>query len=335
SAAGGAAFGRITAFRALAVLTALAAVGWLATGFITVPPESRGYPMRFGALQSANLEPGLHWHWPAPVGQVELRRVHYPRKADVGYTTDMAEFDRVAARRRSVPSEEWHSPAASMNPDPEQASYLTADENLVEMSFSVHYSLSDPAAFFYTADHSLDFIELYAEAAARRHLAGSRLDELFTEERPAIEAAIARGTQERIDALGVGVRIERVSLVDIHPPGESVFWFRDVSSSLDDKQTVIHQAKRQEAERLPLARGEAAMTVAMAEAAAAARTREAAGEAESFTTRAGAVANEREILEHLLWLEASERHLAGRDKVVVPPATAPRGVTVWRSPPSR
>ncbi|MEO1084337.1 MAG: SPFH domain-containing protein, partial [Acidobacteriota bacterium] len=228
----------------------------------------------------------------------------------------------------------WHSPAASMNHDTEQATYMTADENLLEMSYSVHYSLSDPAAFFYTADHGLDFIELYAEAAARRHLAGSRLDELFTEERPTIEAAIARGTQERLDALGVGVRIDRVSLVDIHPPGESVYWFRDVSSSLDDKQTVIHQARRQEAERLPLARGEAAMTTALAEAEAQGRTREAAGEAESFVARAGAIAREREILEHLLWLEASERHLAGRDKVVVPPATAPREVTVWRSKPA-
>ena len=319
--------------RVVVVLAVLGLLAWLATGFLAVPPEAQGYPMVFGALDSRSLSPGLHWHWPAPMGRVELRRQNYPRKADIGYSTDMAQFAQIAVRSRFAPSEEWHSPVASMRPDPEQASYLTADENLLEMSFSVHYSLTDPAAFFYGVDHSLDFIELYAEGAARRRLAGRRLEDLFTVDRPSIEEAIRTDVQHRLDALRVGVRIDGVHLVDIHPPGESVYWFRDVSSALDDKQMMIHQARRQEAERLPLARGEAVLTVAVAEAEAEARVRETAGEVESFDARSEVLSRDREILKHLLWLEASEKHLAGRDKVLVPAGSTPRGVTLWRPAP--
>lgn len=140
--------------------------------------------------------------------------------------------------------------------------------------------------------------------------------------------------ERRLEALGAGIRVDVVRLVDVHPPGESVFWFRDVSSALDDKETSIHRARRQEAERLPRARGDAAITVAVATAAAESRVKEAAGEAESFQARARAVANDRAILEHLLWIEAAEKYLAGRDKVIVPPSATDRAVTLWHAAPN-
>ena len=316
-----------------AVIAVVAVLGWLATGWAAVPPDARAFPMTFGALRGPSLGPGLHWHWPAPVGQLEMRRVAYPRKADVGFSTDMEVFERLAVERVMAPSEDWHSPVASMNPRPDQASYLTADENLIEMSFSVHYSLTDPAAFFFAIDHRRDFIALYAEAAARRHLAGSRLDDLFTLDRPAIEKAIAEEVERRLESIDAGIRIDGVRLVDIHPPGESVRWFRDVSSALDDKETAIHRARRQEAERLPRARGDAAMTRAVATADADSRLGEARGRAESFNARADVVARDRAILRHLLWIEAAEKHLPGRDKVILPPSATDRAVTLWHTAP--
>ncbi|MEM6796850.1 MAG: hypothetical protein AAF725_22950, partial [Acidobacteriota bacterium] len=60
---------------------------------------------------------------------------------------------------------------------------------------------------------------------------------------------------------------------------------------------------------------------------------EAAAEAESFALRADTISSDREILRHLLWLEASEDYLAGRQKIIVPPSSAPREVTLWRSAP--
>jgi membrane protease subunit HflK len=267
---------------------------------------------------------------PAPIGELEVRRVAYARKTDVGFRTDLEMLARRAELTRFNPPDEWHSPVAAMNPDREQAAYLTADENLLELSFTVHYALADPVAFFYRVDHTHDFVELYAEAAARRLLAGRVAEELMTLERAAIEDGVQRALQERLDALGAGIAVTAVRIVDIHPPGESVFDFRDVSSAREDRETTVHQAHRRRAAEVPRARGEAALIVGRAEAAAGARVAEAAGRSEGFSARAAAVAPDRALLEHLLWLESAERSLAGRDKVIVPPGSGGGEVSLWR-----
>lgn len=324
---------RIGRRRLLAATPVLLAAAWLASGFRSVPAGSAGFPLVLGALGERPLAPGLHWLPPAPIGRLEVLRVDYPRKVDVGFRTDLEMLARRADLVRSASPEEWHSPVAAMNQDRERASYLTADENLVEMSFTVHYRLNDPVAFFYRVDHRHDFVALYAESAARRHLAVRPLEELMTVERSRIEKAIRSGTQERLDAAGTGVEVVAVRVVDVHPPGEVVYDFRDVSSALEDKRTTIHLAHRRQAADVPRARGEAALIAARAEAAAAARSAAAAGQAESFAARAEAIAPDRRTLEHLLRAEAAERALAGRDKYVVPPGAAGGEVTLWRREP--
>jgi membrane protease subunit HflK len=111
-----------------------------------------------------------------------------------------------------------------------------------------------------------------------------------------------------------------------------VFDFRDVSSAREDRETTIHQARKLEAAEVPRARGEAALVLARAQAAADAQVAGAAGESESFTNRAGAVAGERRLLEHLLWIESAERTLAGREKVIVPRGSGDGEVSLWRRP---
>jgi membrane protease subunit HflK len=318
----------------------LAALGvavlvWLGRGFHAVPPDSRGYGFVFGALARPDLRPGLHWLPPAPLGAWETRQVGYPRKADVGFRTDL---DLLARRReltRLADRDQWHSAIAAMNADPERTAYLTADENLVEMSFTVHYGLDDPAAFFYRLDHRHDLVGLYAEAVAREEVAGRRLEPLLAAERGALAEAIRAGLARRLAALGAGIAVAAVHVVDLHPPGGAVFAFRDVAGAREDRETRVHQAWADRARDLPRARGEAAAAVVDAAGAAQARIAVAGGEAESFRARAGAFGRDRALLSHLLATEAAERALAGRDKVIVPPGAAGRGVTLWRPVPPR
>jgi len=305
---------------------------YLLAGLRSIPSDSQGYVFRFGELVEADLEPGLHHVW-VPVEELEVWRTRYARKTDVGFKTDL----QLLARRRELVQvadpDEWHSPVAAMNANPEQTAYLTADENLVEMSFTVHYGLSDPTAFFYSLDHSNDLVALYAESAARAFLAGNRLEELLTTRREEIERAIRATLEERLTELGTGIEVTAVRIVDVHPPSGAVFAFRDVSSAREDKQTRIHEAREVRAGAVPRARGEAALIRARAEAEAGAAATEAKGRSESFTARAEVVGKDRRILEHLLWIESAERLLAGREKYVVPPGSAGPGVSLWRDEP--
>lgn len=321
--------------RALIILAVLLVAAYLATGWRSVPPDSHGYGFRFGKLVARDLAPGLHYFWPEPMGRFEIRRTEYARKTDVGFKTDLDQLARRRELTMLADPDEWHTPVAAMNPDPERASYLTADENLLEMSFTIHYAVADDAAFFFQLDHQRDLVALYAETAAREIIATMPLDDALTTRRADLETAIAETLQAHLERLGSGIRVVSVHVVDVHPPAGAVFAFRDVSTAREEKETRIHRAKELAAGEVPRARGEAAVLVAEARSSAEARRVEAAGRSQSFLARAGAYGKSRDLLRHLLWLECSERALAGREKFIVPPETEGRGVTLWRGmPPS-
>ncbi|MCG8456700.1 MAG: permease, partial [Holophagales bacterium] len=317
-----------------AVGLVLLLVAYLLGGLRVVPTGSRGYGFLFGALVRTELEPGLHYLPPAPFGRWEVRQVSYPRKSDVGFRTDLVLVDRRRELVGRAPRDDWHSPVAAMNPIPAQASYLTGDGSLVEVSFSVHYTLTDGQAFFYGIDHGRDFVNLYAEAVARELIAGLALDELLTERRLEIEGRILDGLQGALSEQGLGIEVLAVRIVDLHPPGAAVFSFRDVSSAKEDRETAIHHARAEQARTLPLSRGAAAERIAEAEAQSWRRQQEAQGESRSFLTRAAPFAEHRELLGHLLWIETMERTLAGREKLILPPdkgSSSSRGITLWRN----
>ena len=224
----------------------------------------------------------------------------------------------------------WHSPVTAATTDQRSATYLTGDENLLEISFAVQYGLSDPRAFFYGVDKQGIAVSLYAEATAREFVAARTLDELLTSGRTALETHVGEELQRQLDAVGAGVAVTAVLVVDIHPPQEAVQAFRDVSSAREDRETAINVAGSAQAKEIPLARGQAAVDLAKARATAATAETVAGGQALALRAQAGAFAAAPGVLGDLLWLESAERVLAGREKLVVPPGTAGQNLVVWK-----
>ncbi|MCB1154991.1 permease, partial [bacterium] len=307
----------------------LALAAYMLSGFYVVPPDSAGYVFLFDKLVKKDVPPGLHFAPPAPIGRADVWRVGYPRKTDIGFRTDLT---LLAGRRnlaQSQPPGEWHSPVAAMNTVPSETAYVTGDENLLEMSFTVHYALSDPEAFFYRVTKDADLVSLYAQTAASQFIARHKLDTLLTEQRTDIETHIAKELQASLDHLKAGVRILSVHVVDLHPPQDAVFAFRNVSSAREDKETKIHRAWEEHARRIPLAEGKAAAEIARAQGIADAKRIEAQGKAEGFTKKAAGYALARDILRHLLWLETAEKVLTGKRKYIVPKGADAPGLSLW------
>ncbi|MBD3336902.1 MAG: hypothetical protein GF355_15425, partial [Candidatus Eisenbacteria bacterium] len=302
------------------------------SGLHVVPPDSLGYRQLFGQIISRDLEPGLHWAPPPPLGDLDVWRVQYPRKSDIGYRTELEMIARRRQIRLQAPPDVWHSPVAAMNTDPFVASYLSGDENLLQLSFSVHYFLSDPYAFFYEVDKSLDLVGLYAQVAARRFIAAQPFDSLLTAARIDAESFIHSDLQERLDGLGTGIRVNSVHLIDIHPPQEAVHAFRDVSSAREDRDTYVQEAYVMAERELPLARGDAAVEIARETGAAEIAVAAARGRAAGFRQQAVSYGLYPDILADLLWLETSETVLANRQKFIVPPGTAGNDVVLWKLP---
>ena len=306
---------------------------YILAGVRIVPPDGRGYGFLFGRLMWPDLAPGIHYVPPAPFGRCDVWRVHYPRVAGVGFRPDL---QAVANRRQlteRASGDLWHSPVTATTSDARSATFLTGDENLIELSFAVQYGVSDPRVFFYGVDKQGDAVRLYAESAAREFVARHTLDELLTSGRAVLEADVAEDLQRRLDAVRAGVSVAAVWIVDIHPPQGAVNAFRDVSSAREDRETAINQAATAQAKDIPLARGQAAVGLATAQATAATAETVAHGLSDAIRAQASAFASAPDILGTLLWLETAERVLGGREKLVVPPGSAGQNLVVWKNAP--
>jgi regulator of protease activity HflC (stomatin/prohibitin superfamily) len=168
-----------------------------------------------------------------------------------------------------------------------------------------------------------------------RTVVGRRaLDELLTSRRRDVERAAASLLQERARRYGLGVVVTGVEFQDVHPPLAVVDAYRDVSRAGSDRQRRINEGNTERDEKLISARGQAAATVARAEADRTARTARASGEADSFTEQVSARDGSAALTDLRLYWETIASALADKTKVVLDADKAhPRHLIVPDFPP--
>ena len=150
--------------------------------------------------------------------------------------------------------------------------------------------------------------------------------------RAELEAFIQSDTQRRLDLLGWGVHLASTHVLDLHPPQRRS---RPSATSRARAKTKRRKyiTRGQYSPKKSQGRGQGAVEIARANARADAAATVAAGQAEAFVAQAGIYSPHREILADVLWFETAERVLAGREKVIAPPGSTGRNVTLWMDRP--
>jgi len=267
---------------------------YLLSGFYAVQPGEAAVVRRFGSVLAGNVGPGLHYRLPWPVDRVDIVAVNSIRRAE--------------------------APASLM---------LTGDENLINVRLSIHYTVTDPAAFLLNVVDPEGTVLQAADAAMRQVVANEGVDALLTVDKSAIQQRAAALTQTALDSYASGLQVVGVQLLESSPPPEVAEAFRDVASAREDKNTFINEALAYQNEVLPVARGDAAKTVQAASAYRAEKVALAAGDAALFTSRQGAYADAPEITRLRLYLEAVEKVLPGSRKFVLDAAVRLQTTDLW------
>ena len=275
---------------AAAVLLAL----YLLSGAYAVQPGEAAVVRRFGRVVAGNASPGLHYRLPWPVDRVDIVAVSSVRRTE--------------------------TPASLM---------LTGDENLINVRLSVHYSVTDPAAFLLNVVDPETLVTQAADAAMRQVVASEAVDALLTVDKSEIQQRAASLTQTALDGYASGLQVLGVQLLESSPPPEVAGAFRDVASAREDKNTFINEALAYQNEVVPVARGEAVTAIEAANAYRAEKLSQAAGEAALFASRQGAYADAPEITRLRLYLEAVEEVLSGARKFVLDAAVRLQTTDLW------
>jgi membrane protease subunit HflK len=230
-------------FRAVGLVAAGAAVLWSLSGFYTVDEGTRGVVTRFGAYVSTT-QPGLNWHIPAPIDQVQIINVEQQRFIEIGYRSGGGQ---------------------GMGSVPKEAMMLTKDENIVDVRLAVQYQVKDAKDYAFNVLDPALTLKQVTESVERGVIGRSDMDFVLTEGRSDIVLAIKSEIQSVMDAYKTGILITSVNLQDAQPPEQVQGAFEDAIKAREDKQRLINEAETYSNDVVPKARGAASRIVQEAE----------------------------------------------------------------------
>lgn len=275
---------------------------------LVVEPGQLGIVRQLGRVIAADLEPGVHFHLPPPLGRGEAVDVDLVRDVAVGF----------------------RGPVTGRRAGNEEASfYLTADENILDVRSVLQYRVSEPVAYTLGAGQVDDTLRGATRAVLVDLIAGRPIDALYTTERHRIEQAALAAVRREAEALGLGVTIVGVRLLDVHAPGDVHDAFRDVASALEDREREISDAEGYAAEQAATADGQSAELREQAAAAAAIAVGGANGQAASFAGIAAGHAAAPRLTQLRLYLETVERALAKATKYINGSRATTGDIDVW------
>lgn len=266
-----------------------AVVFWSLNAFYTIDPQEVGVKLRFGRpIETSN--PGLHFHlW--PLETVER----------VSMTENRTEIGSVGSTRAQS----------------DEGLMLSGDQNIVDVKFSVLWSISDPASYLFNVRDPDDMIRSIGESAMREIVGRRPAQDVFRDNRAGIQNEVGDIVQSIAQGYGMGVTVSQITIEQAAPPTEVADAFNEVQRAEQDENRFQEEARQYANTLLGDARGQAAQ---VREDAAAYKNRvvqEAEGEAARFLSIYQEYAKAPEVTRKRLFLETMEQVLGGSEKVLV------------------
>lgn len=295
--------------RAHAIVLALAAVAcWLLSGVYFVASHEQGFVMRFGKVV-AHSSQGINYHLPWPIEIAKKVEVTGDNQLAIGTQAGSPDAGDGTQQRIDYPTESL---------------MLTGDGNIVDVNFTVMWSVKDASAYLFNVDGTDKTIKAVAESAMREVIGQSAFDAI-NPNREAIERRVRGMIQKTLDDYGAGIAVASVQLGTASAPEQVGKAEHDIQAA----QTAQTQ-KRGDAETyanrvIPEARGDAARTVQEAEAYRQQAIAEASGEAKQFLTVYEQYKKAPEVTRRRMYLDTVAKVLAPMNKVIL---DAPAGHNV-------
>ncbi|MBZ5621336.1 MAG: FtsH protease activity modulator HflK [Acidobacteriia bacterium] len=271
---------------------------WVLSGIFFVQTDQQAVVTRFGAIVEPRVLPGVHYALPWPVDSVFKLKVRQLQRLVIGGEA----ADLVLGRTQPLASQ-----------------FLTGDQNIIQLRVVVQYSVGVPADYLFRSVDVATTAGAAVEAELARRIARSDVDAILTTEKLAIQDAVLRAAQKRLNYFRAGVKLSTVNIESVTAPPEAANAFRDVASARADTARIVSEAQSYANDLLPRARGEARQTIESAEAYRSSKVNEAAGEAARFTAVAAEYAKAPAVTSERLYIEALEQILPKIRKLIVDP----------------
>jgi membrane protease subunit HflK len=272
------------------IVLAVLLVVWAYNSLYMIQPDELGQELVFGKPKQEVSTQGLHFiFWPVETVEKVSTRVQRDLLTAVGGQRTVGDSNLM----------------------------LSADQNIVEIDFSVLWRVAQPKDFLFNVAEPDELLRRVAESAMRELVGRSTAEAVRTERRADVEEGVRSLLQTTLDAYQAGISVVGVQLERADPPTEVVDAFEEVQRAQQDLNRFQLEAEAYANSRLGEARGQAAQ---ITEAALGYREQVVAG-AEGESQRFISVLEEYEQAEDVtrkrIFLETIERVFADSNKIIM------------------
>ena len=237
--------------------------------------------------------PGPRWHLPYPFETVEKVNIDQVRTVEIGYRNNV---------RSKVLSESL---------------MLTDDENIIDLQFSVQYTLKNPEDYLFTNRSPDEAVKGVAETAIREVVGKSKMDYVLYEGRADIADRVTKLMQEILDRYQTGINISKVNMQNAQPPEQVQAAFDDAVKAGQDRERLKNEGEAYANDVIPKARGIASRLLEEAEGYRQRVIANAEGEASRFAQILVEYAKAPQVTRERLYQDAMQQVLSSTTKIIV------------------
>ena len=287
--------------RAIAVILGGLFILWVLSGLYRVEPDEQGVELLFGDWGGTTTQPGLHWWWPSPIGEVQTPKVTVINRVNIGFR-DPSDLGGRVATARDVSRESL---------------MLTSDQNIADVDFTVQWRIANAGDYLFNIRDPEATVKLVAESAMREVVGQTNLNGLITTAREQVQSDTKALLQQVLDEYGAGISIERIQLQLAEAPPPVIDAFNDVQRARQDKERLQNEAEAYQNRIVPTARGEAASVIQQATAYKQKVIKEAQGEGARFSEIYESYRAAPDVTRRRLYIETLRDVLAGANKIII------------------
>ncbi len=255
--------------------------------FYKISPGEVGVVLRLGEYHRTT-QPGLRFKFPL-IDKLYKVDVEEIRKEEFGFRSrtpgQQSTFERSGYEIESL--------------------MLTADTNVINVSWIVQYRVSDPLNFLFKVKDVRQAVRDISESITRRVVGNMDFDYVLGN-RDLLAADAKNELQTQLDKLEAGISIGTVQFQDINPPEPVKPAFNEVNEADQDMKRLVNEAEETYNRVIPKARGEAKNMVEVSHGYATARVNEAEGETGRFLDILKEYKNAPEVTRRRMYLEAMQ-----------------------------
>jgi modulator of FtsH protease HflK len=279
--------------RSLALLGGAVLALWLLSGVYFVNAGSQCIVLRFGAV-STTTGPGMHYHLPWPVEVAYQSNIDKANWVNIGFQSE----------------EDSSQPPSDVA---EESHMLTADGNIVDVNFTVHWRIVDMPAYLFNMPHAQEStVKAVAESTMREVVGESQFERIQTVDRGPIQSRVRDMMQKVVDGYRLGILITGVRLLKTDFPSDVTG-----AGQVPEARADGDRARKSASTLVPEARGQAARMVQDAQAYRDKASIEADGEAKRFLSVLAEYRKAPDVTRKRIYLETMSQVLASANTVIV------------------